>query len=293
MRYTALLLTIFAAVGNLSAQPASANIIPGSASYFTEIDGVPPDGPGNGVFQSTPQTNGGSINAGTLDVSASASATSQPVVSASAASTGCTSNGCGGGTLGATAKVDYFFVVSGPGGEFVPLDVAVRGGGSVIGDYATGYVSVQLGAFDVYTSLSNGSNGQVNPATCSSQGCINTTIRLNALPNSSYEIQMEASAGAYDDVDDSSSIWADPYIYIDPAFTNASLYSVDVSPGVGNSPASVPEPTAVALFVIGLVGLGAVRMTFRRRFRGLTVVGSNRGKTRGSRGVRRVGFGLG
>jgi hypothetical protein len=165
-------------------------------------------------------------------------------------------------------------VVSGPGGEFVPLDVAISGGGSVSGDYATGYVSVQVNGFDVYTSLSNGGNGEANPATCSSQGCINTTIHLNALPNVSYEVQMEASAGAYDDVNDSSSIWADPYIYIDPAFTDASLFSVEVSPDVGNSPASVPEPTAVALFVIGLVGLGAVRITSKQRLRGLAVVGS-------------------
>ena len=45
----------------------------------------------------------------------------------------------------------------------------------------------------------------------------------------------------------------DPVIFIDPAFPDASRYSILVSPGVGNeSPSNpVPEPSGLALVALG------------------------------------------
>lgn len=53
---------------------------------------------------------------------------------------------------------------------------------------------------------------------------------------------------------------ADPFIFVDPDFPNASLYSIVVSPGVSNAPiAAVPEPATPALVGAALGALGLLR----------------------------------
>ena len=56
--------------------------------------------------------------------------------------------------------------------------------------------------------------------------------------------------------------FADPYIYVDPAFPNAGMYSIVVSPGAANvptTPPSVPEPATVCLLGTALGVFGLVR----------------------------------
>jgi PEP-CTERM motif-containing protein len=59
-----------------------------------------------------------------------------------------------------------------------------------------------------------------------------------------------------------SSGTVDPYIYINPSFPDADLYSVIVSAGAGVGDSalstSVPEPGSLALFLSALAGLGAI-----------------------------------
>ncbi len=59
---------------------------------------------------------------------------------------------------------------------------------------------------------------------------------------------------------------ADPHIFIDPAFPEASLFTLTLSPGVGNGPPpGVPEPEAWVLLTAGL-GLAGGALRRRRRF---------------------------
>src|SRR5262245_31155347 len=62
-----------------------------------------------------------------------------------------------------------------------------------------------------------------------------------------------------------ASASADPFIFVDPAFPNARLYDIVVSPGVGNaaSVAAVPEPAAWALLMVGLTAMAMAAL--RRR----------------------------
>ena len=62
-----------------------------------------------------------------------------------------------------------------------------------------------------------------------------------------------------------SALWPDfggkanaalvPYFYIDPSFPDAALYSITVSPGVGNSPAPAPVPGTLLMVAAGVAGL--------------------------------------
>ena len=54
----------------------------------------------------------------------------------------------------------------------------------------------------------------------------------------------------------------DPAIFVDPNFIDTSLYSVELSPGVGNglpgTASPVPEPAAWSMLLMGFAGLASV-----------------------------------
>ena len=77
-------------------------------------------------------------------------------------------------------------------------------------------------------------------------------LSLTATAGDEYRIHMTATA---EGVDVSAS--ADPHIFVDPAWPDASRYTILVSDGVGNGPAPVPAPGALPLLgsALGLFGL--------------------------------------
>jgi hypothetical protein len=61
---------------------------------------------------------------------------------------------------------------------------------------------------------------------------------------------------------ESASATADPFLFVDPSFPNASVYSILVSPGVGNVPvptATAPEPASVVLFALAVLFCAGAR----------------------------------
>jgi hypothetical protein len=96
---------------------------------------------------------------------------------------------------------------------------------------------------------------------CNPQSCEETTfsdtLSIQARSGSTLDsvtLYVLAQAPATRVSNESARAFADPYIYVDPAFANASLYSIVVSPGVANVPLSpVPEPTQAMLWLAGSV----------------------------------------
>lgn len=171
-------------------------------------------------------------------------------------------SGSGRAIVGAEFK--YFFVLSGPGTDLVPLAARISGAVRVvnsIGVQASGGATIGIGA------ASN-----VNVALGTSPGfdydqSYSGTQSFFARPGDVNVVDLQASANL--DGDSSHfggyvSAYADPYITIDPDFAAAHPgYSLSFSDGVGNTLAgAVPEPAGWALL---LTGFGIIGAALRRR----------------------------
>jgi hypothetical protein len=162
---------------------------------------------------------------------------------------------------GASATALYYFqVTGGEPGDAIPILI----------DFALGASSTPessaLARLIYYTTVM-GSVAGTEEVVCNPQVCDETefsdTLSLVALSGAtlnSLTLYVEAQAPPTHFSTESARAFADPYIYIDPAFPNASLYSVVVSPGVGNVPlAQVPEPATLGLVGSVLVAFGLLR----------------------------------
>jgi hypothetical protein len=75
-------------------------------------------------------------------------------------------------------------------------------------------------------------------------------------------------AGAIATDSGGSAAFVDPYVTIDPATPDASLYSLVFSPGIVNAPAQgggggVPESVSWAMLLVGLGAVGAMMRKHR------------------------------
>jgi hypothetical protein len=159
---------------------------------------------------------------------------------------------------GASATVLYWFQVVGPTvGERVPIlmDASlVTQATAESKALARLIVNTTSGTFEGFQA-------------CTDDTCDGTsfseTISLSVLSGSTQDsltLYAEAQARLNQFAHEQAVATADPYIYIDPTFPNAHLYSVVVSPGIGNAPPPpIPEPAAFYLMGAGLLAL-AVRM---------------------------------
>lgn len=97
------------------------------------------------------------------------------------------------------------------------------------------------------------------------QNTIDTVLSGNISVNQAHSVFVSAGASAPNGPGFSMAS-VDPMIYIDPGFADANLYTLELSPGVGNAdPSSLgaPEPSSWMLAGLGVIGLAFG--THRRR----------------------------
>ncbi len=160
------------------------------------------------------------------------------------------------GNADAIANANYYFVVGNAAGTAdttIPIDVSyslfTQEDGAP-GNNTQARASVQVTSAIEQASDAVGLFG--NPSQAAG------VLHVNALSGRNNAVAVFATAGGNAG---SAFATADPYIYIDPSFVNTAGYTITVSDGVGNTPASsAPEPASLVL--VGLVLSGAA--FFRR-----------------------------
>lgn len=237
-------------VAGAAAIPAQAQTLP-AASTFVQCFAD-----GNNSFHSTECTQGGFPG---VPPSAFASATLSPFPSVSVEVTAPPATVLG---AGADANATYWFqVTGGTVGDVVPI----------VFDFGLSAFSTPessaLARIIIRTSAL--ASPHIDELACNPQLCDETefsdTLSLQAQSGStrdSVTLYVLAQAPPTGFSHESARAFADPYIYVDPAFPNASLYSIEVSPGVGNIP-RVPEPTT--LWLVGSA-LGPLSLLKRKHW---------------------------
>jgi hypothetical protein len=237
-------LSSFAGVLFVAAIPAEAAPLP-AASTFVQCFAD-----GNSSFHSTECNQGGFPG---VPPSAFSSATLSPFPSVSVEVTAPPATVLG---AGADANATYYFQVTGGNvDDVVPI----------LFDFALSAFSTpessSLARLSIRTSEVPFT---VEELVCNPQSCDETTfsdtLSIQARSGSALDsvtLYVMAQAPATRISNESARAFADPYIYVDPAFPDASLYSIVVSPGVGN--VLVPEPATLWLVGAALGALGLSR----------------------------------
>jgi PEP-CTERM motif len=156
---------------------------------------------------------------------------------------------------GVTGLLEYSFEVTGGApGAVVPVDIDTVLQALPI---SIGYVFAQIivtadgsASVTICTDLCDAGSGVTG---------FTGTLQVDAVSGDVYTdaIYMYVEAiGALGNTSyvDGGTASIDPYIYVDPAFADASQYTIVVSPNVGNVPQPVPEPGSLAIFASALFG---------------------------------------
>lgn len=270
------LLIFVASFGVFGISMPQASTLP-SAIFTLQYNSIPG---AKDAVSDTPVSSSFSFFGGTLDVGASASTTAFPAASVTLDARGCTSgfpgSGCAGGVYDVIAKIQYYILVSGPNDQVAPYFFQSAGAvesfefennpNQIV--FPRGYASVKLlgaGGFDASTDF------RTDGTTHCGTTCINATNQALLRTNTPYLVEIYVWAMAFTNFKGSASVWADPYIYIDPTFVGGDQFSLLISDGIGNSPlvSAVPLPSALPLFAagLGLLGWASQRRTEKRNVR--------------------------
>jgi hypothetical protein len=177
------------------------------------------------------------------------------------------------GTARASAAATYYFqVVGGNVGDIVPIMVQTSlSAFSLFPQDPHGWAQANLTLFSSADGFRRGPSICTYVSICGSFVTeFSGTRSIHAASGATGDfvnLTVEAFAGTSPDWDypEFGRAFADPYIFIDPTFPNASLYSIVVSPGVGNAaPAAVPEPATLWLWFVG-TSVGALGLLRRRQ----------------------------
>lgn len=204
---------------------------------------------GNNAFHATECSTGGFVG---VPPSAFSSATLSPIPAVSVEVTSPPAAVLG---AGADANATYYFQVTGGNvGDVVPL----------MFDFTMSATSTpESSALARIIVRTSEVPFTVEELVCNPQECgestFSDTLSISARSGANLDsvtLYVLAQSPATRISHESARAFAVPYIYIDPSFPNASLYSIVVSPGAGNMP-SVPEPATIwlAALVLGAVGL--------------------------------------
>jgi hypothetical protein len=248
--------------------PASP-ILP-AASAFLQVNGTnaPPPStsiPGAVSFSSV-SGSGACTNLMNCSFSISAADTVGPSVAVMASSTNTFFDG------NALATMSYSYEIVGAASEEVPimLTYILSGTGNALQGTTPGW---QVGAeivasnngpelLDNWVASTDGECSHLIDDVPVAATCPSSTFQevghaaLSVDSNTVYTIELNANLSSQ--INSSASAFADPFIQIDPAFADASQFSVIVSPGIDNVALSTPEPGGAGMLALGLAGLAVL-----------------------------------
>ena len=102
----------------------------------------------------------------------------------------------------------------------------------------------------------------LSPGACGHPSSFSGGLSLTVASGATEEIVLGVLAAVSANQRGQAFASIDPAIFVDPTFVDASLYSVELSPGVGNglpgTASPVPEPAAWSMLLIGFAGLAGV-----------------------------------
>jgi len=248
-------LSLVAAAGGL-ATPAWADLLPPGATF------AQCSADGNSTFDSTFCDVGGV--AGVPSHFRAGAELLGPSVFATATSPSNAVFGAGG-----FASASYSFEVTGGNpGDIVPILLAFNLSASAgVGKAGSGTYGKAVLTYRTTADRIQPHIVQVCTDVCADSALFATvkTIAASGSLDDFVAIRAQAHTDATG-LDEFASALADPYIYIDPDFANASLYSIVVSAGVGNGPAAaVPEPATLTLLGTAIGTLCLIRHRHSRR----------------------------